>query len=226
MVANYSGGATFAILRSPCPMAAQARRPTLIEAVPRHPSGHGRRQSATDLGNSPGNADHAGSRAHMIGNDPTGQFVVGDDAGRDEIHVWKLDIATGKLAEISKTTALPGSAPRHFVFSADGKLLYQLFEQDSRLGVYNFNNGKLVPRGKTVSLLPDGYGSSATGSGIADRQGRQAHLCRQMRTLKFHRRLRGSGGWQRQAHRQRRHQKPSSRRSLKRWIHPASSSIR
>jgi 6-phosphogluconolactonase len=33
-------------------------------------------------------SDHDGSRAHMIASDPTGQFVIGDDAGRDVIFVW------------------------------------------------------------------------------------------------------------------------------------------
>lgn len=158
MLANYSGG-TFAIVRIR-PDGSLGEATDVIGPFPAiHP--------ATAADNPPGQfagSDHGGSRAHMIGNDPTGQFVVGDDAGRDEIHVWKLDMATGKLADVSRITALPGSAPRHFVFSADGKLLYQLFEQDSRLGIYDFNNGKPVQRGKTVSLLPDGYAGSATGS--------------------------------------------------------------
>jgi 6-phosphogluconolactonase (cycloisomerase 2 family) len=157
MLANYGGG-TFAIIRIR-PDGSLGEPTDVIGPFPaNHP--------AIAADNPPGQfavSDHGGSHAHMIGNDPTGQFVIGDDAGRDEIHVWKLDV-TGKLAEVSKTSALPGSAPRHFVFSADGKLLYQLFEQDSRLGVYNFNNGRPELRGKTVSLLPDGYGGSATGS--------------------------------------------------------------
>jgi 6-phosphogluconolactonase len=158
MAANYGGG-TFAIVRIR-PDGSLGEATDVIGPFPAiHP--------AKAVDDPPGQfavSDHDGSRAHMIGSDPTGQFVVADDAGRDEIHVWKLDMATGKLAEVSKSTALPGSAPRHFVFSADGKRLYQLFEQDSRLGVYDFNNGRPAPRGKTVSLLPDGYAGSATAS--------------------------------------------------------------
>ena len=60
----------------------------------------------------------------MIASDPSGQYVVGDDAGRDRIFVWRLDTATGKLNEVSVTRALAGSAPRHFGFSPDGKTLY------------------------------------------------------------------------------------------------------
>ena len=44
-----------------------------------------------------------GSRGHMILPDPTGQYVVGADAGRDQIFVWKLDTTTGKLNQLSVT---------------------------------------------------------------------------------------------------------------------------
>ena len=158
MVANYSAG-TFVILRIR-PDGSLGEASDVVGPFSKI-------NPAKAADNPPGQfavSDHDGSRAHMIASDPTGQYVVGDDAGRDILFVWKLDTATGKLVEVSKTAALPGSAPRHFVFSADGKRVYQLFEQDSRLGVYDFNNGKPVLRGKTVSLLPDGYAGSATGS--------------------------------------------------------------
>jgi 6-phosphogluconolactonase len=109
-------------------------------------------------------SDHRGSHGHMINNDASGRFVVGDDAGRDQIFVWKLDQNTGKLFEVSVTRSLPGSAPRHFVFSPDGKTLYQLQEQDSRLQIYDFDDGKPTPRGASISTLPDGYQGSNTGS--------------------------------------------------------------
>jgi len=65
----------------------------------------------------------------MILPDPSGQYVIGADAGRDQIFVWKLDMGTGKLAEVSVTKSVPGAAPRHFAFSPDGKTLYQQQER-------------------------------------------------------------------------------------------------
>ena len=44
--------------------------------------------------------------------------------------------------------------------------MYQLFEQNSRLGLYDFNDGKPMLRGKTLSMLPDGYAGSSTGSEV------------------------------------------------------------
>lgn len=100
----------------------------------------------------------------MIGPDRSGQYVIGDDAGRDQIFVWKLDTNSGKLNQVSLTKVLPGAAPRHFVFSPDGKTMYQLLEQDSRLAVFDFNAGKLTQKGPSVSGLPDGYAGSNTAS--------------------------------------------------------------
>lgn len=122
---------------------------------------------ATASDNPPGQfagSDHRGSRGHMIAPDRSGQYIIGDDAGRDQIFVWKLDAATGKLNQVSVAKALPGSAPRHFVFSNDGKTMYQLQEQDSRVSVWNFAGGKLTQKGASVSALPDGFEGSNTGS--------------------------------------------------------------
>ena len=101
----------------------------------------------------------------MIGPDATGQFIIGDDAGRDQIFVWKLDAATGKLNQVSVTKSLArlGAAPLR-VRSPVPRHMYQLQEQDSRLATYDFADGKLTSKGATISMLPDGYQGSNTGS--------------------------------------------------------------
>jgi 6-phosphogluconolactonase (cycloisomerase 2 family) len=117
-----------------------------------------------------------GSRGHMILTDPTGQYVVGADAGRDQIFVWKLDAGTGKLKEVSVTKSLPGAGPRHFAFSPDGKTLYQQQEQDSRLQVYGFKDGKLTAKGGSVSTLPPGFeGSNTTSELLIDKAGKHLY---------------------------------------------------
>ena len=97
----------------------------------------------------------------MVGFDPKGEYVIADDAGLDQILVFKLDLTTGKLTPVSKTPSLPGSAPRHFVFDPAGRLFYQLQEQDSMLTVYDFDpaSGKLT-RGESISALPKGFAGS------------------------------------------------------------------
>jgi 6-phosphogluconolactonase (cycloisomerase 2 family) len=105
-----------------------------------------------------------GSRGHMILPDRSGQYIIGADAGRNQIFVWKLDGTSGKLNQVSVTALPTGEAPRHFAFSPDDKTMYQLFEQTSRLGVFDFAGGKLTAKGPRVSALPDGYAGNNTGS--------------------------------------------------------------
>jgi 6-phosphogluconolactonase len=117
-----------------------------------------------------------GTRGHMILPDPSGQYVLGADAGRDQIFVWKLDTNTGKLNQVSVTKSVAGAAPRHFAFSPDGKTLYQQQEQDSRLTVYGFANGKLTQKGPSISTLPAGFeGSNTTSELLIDKAGKHLY---------------------------------------------------
>lgn len=170
LVANYFGGG-FTVIRVK-PDGSLGEATDIVK-----PSGPLNRATASD--NPPGQlagSDHRGSRGHMIAPDRSGRYVIGDDAGRDQIFVWKLSLDTGKLQEVSVTKALPGSAPRHFALSPDDHTLYQLQEQDSHLAVYDFAAGKLTQKGPTVSTLPAGYQGSNTGSELLiSRDGRHLY---------------------------------------------------
>lgn len=158
LVANYAGG-SFAIL----PIKADGSLGEASDVV--RPGGQPASASAADAPPGQGRAGpNRNTRGHMIAADPSGQYIVGDDAGRDRIFVWRLDQATGKLTEVSVTNALAGSAPRHFGFSPDGKTLYQIGEYNVRLTSYGFADGKLTPKGESLSALPDGYQGSGSAS--------------------------------------------------------------
>ena len=64
-----------------------------------------------------GTTEPHGTRGHMILPDPTGQYVLGADAGRDQIFVWKLDANTGKLTPGigHQVGARRGAAPFRFL---------------------------------------------------------------------------------------------------------------
>lgn len=158
MAANYTGGSYEVIRLKP-----DGSLGEITDVV--KPSGPLSPATAADT--QPGQyatSSHEGSRGHMIGPDRSGRYVIGDDAGRDQIFVWTLDTASGKLKEVSVTKSLPGAAPRHFVFSPDNARLYQLQEQDSRLQVYDFKDGRLTAKGGSVFALPAGYQGSNTAS--------------------------------------------------------------
>lgn len=158
LVANYAGG-SFAVM----PIKADGSLGEASDVV--KPGGPTNSASAADApkGQPPSQPNRI-TRGHMIASDPSGQYVVGDDAGRDKIFVWRLDTGTGKLTEVSVTTALAGSAPRHFGFSSDGKTLYQIGEYNARLTTYDFAGGKLTPKGSSISAMPDGYQGSGSAS--------------------------------------------------------------
>jgi len=158
LAANYIGG-SFSVF----PIKADGSLGAASDVV--KPGGPTNSASAVDA--PPGQAPAGLNRpthGHMIASDPSGQYVVGDDAGRDRIFVWRLNTGTGKLQEVSVTHALAGSAPRHFGFSPDGKTLYQIGEYNARLTTYGFANGKLTQKGQSISALPDGYQGSGSAS--------------------------------------------------------------
>ena len=164
LLANYYGGSSpkggsFAVIRIK-PDGSLGEVPDMVRPT-------GPRQPDTASDSVPGQlspSNHETSRGHMIAADPSGRYVIGDDAGLDQIFVWTLDGNSGKLKQVSSTLSLPGSAPRHFVFAPDGRRMYQLQEQDSRVAVYDFAAGTLAQVGQTVSILPDGYAGSTTAS--------------------------------------------------------------
>ena len=167
LIANYTGG-SFSVI----PIKADGSLGAATDVVkPEGPMGiYNAKDRPVGMFGSP---DPHGTRGHMILPDPSGQYVVGADAGRDQIFVWRLDANTGKLQQVSVTKSVAGAAPRHFIFSPDGKTLYQQQEQDSRLTVYSFANGKLTQKGPSISTLPAGFqGSNTTSELLIDKAGK------------------------------------------------------
>ncbi|MEW9275030.1 lactonase family protein [Gluconobacter oxydans] len=135
LVANYTGGSAAVIRIQP-----DGSLGELTDVM--HNTGPKRPERAQD--NPPGNyavSDHSGSHVHMIQADMAGNFIVACDAGLDRVYVWKLDEDEGLLvpAETPFFDMEPGSAPRHFCFSLDGKVIYILGEQDSRVVVADYD---------------------------------------------------------------------------------------
>src|SRR6185503_9552506 len=170
LVANYTGG-SYAVIRLK-PDGSLGETTDVVK-----PSGPMSVYNAKDKPPGMfGSPEPHGTRGHMILPDPTGQYVVGADAGRDQIFVWKLDANTGKLSQVSVTKSVAGAAPRHFAFSPDGKTLYQQQEQDSRLTVYGFAGGKLTQKGASISTLPAGFeGSNTTSELLIDKAGKHLY---------------------------------------------------
>jgi 6-phosphogluconolactonase len=162
-VANYGGG-NVAVF----PVAADG---TLGPASDVRPS-VGPRHHARAIDDPPGQfavSDHDSPHLHMVAADPTGQFVVANDAGLDLTLIWRFDAQGGRLlpAEAPVLVAPPGSAPRHFAFHPSGKFFYNLYEHDARVVVYDYDGSRGAMRLKqSVSTLPAHFAGSNLASGI------------------------------------------------------------
>jgi 6-phosphogluconolactonase (cycloisomerase 2 family) len=162
-VANYGGG-NVAVF----PVGADG---ALGDATDVRPS-VGPRHHARAANDPPGQfavSDHDAPHVHMVAADPSGQFVIANDAGLDLTLVWRFDAAAGRLlpAEVPVISAPPGSAPRHFIFHPNGRVFYNLYEHDAKVAVYDYDaaRGGLKLK-QVVSSLPPKFGGSNLSSEI------------------------------------------------------------
>jgi 6-phosphogluconolactonase len=108
-------------------------------------------------------SDHEGPHVHMVAADPSGQFVIANDAGLDLTLIWRLDMQAGRLlpSDTPVLEAPSGSAPRHFAFHPNGRYFYNLYEHDAKVAVYDYDASRGAMRLKQgVSTLPPKFAGS------------------------------------------------------------------
>jgi len=95
--------------------------------------------------------------AHSIYPDPSQRFALACDLGTDQVMIYRLDCATGTLANHAFAAVPPGSGPRHLAFSPDGKFVHVLNEMGCSVTTFAWDSaaGELTPV-ETVSALPPG----------------------------------------------------------------------
>jgi len=156
-VANYGGG-NVAVF----PVTSEG---ALGEPTDVRPS-VGARHHAHAVDDPPGQfavSDHDSPHIHMVAADPSGQFVIANDAGLDLTLVWRFDPQTGRLlpADAPVIAAPSGSAPRHFVFHPNGRTFYNLYEHDAKVAVYDYDPAKgSFKQRQLVSTLPPKFSGS------------------------------------------------------------------
>jgi 6-phosphogluconolactonase len=96
---------------------------------------------------------------HSVTISPDNRHVIVCDLGLDKIFSYALDPATATLtpAAIPFVTTPPGSGPRHFKFSADGRHAYAITEMGGTIEAFTYSaaNGALTPLQSIPSLPPD-----------------------------------------------------------------------
>jgi 6-phosphogluconolactonase len=172
--ANYGGGnvAVFPV----------GQGGALGEATDVRPS-VGPRHRARAMDDPPGQfavSDHDGPHPHMVASDPSGQFVIANDAGLDLTLVWRFDAQAGRLlpADVPVVAAPSGAAPRHFAFHPNGRVFYNLYEHDAKIAVYDYDaaKGGLKPKQLVSALPPKFAGSNLSSEIIITADGRYLYV--------------------------------------------------
>ncbi len=162
-VANYGGG-NVAVL----PIGADGALQEASDVRPSVGARHHARAVDDPLGQF-AVSDHDGPHPHMVAADPSGQFVIANDAGLDLTLVWRLDMQAGLLlpADEPVIAAPSGSAPRHFKFHPNGKVFYNLYEHDAKVAVYEYDPTRgAMKLQQLISTLPVKFAGSNLSSEI------------------------------------------------------------
>jgi 6-phosphogluconolactonase len=112
----------------------------------------------------------AGPHAHFILPSPDNRFALDCDLGLDKVFINRLDANAAKLTanEPSFVTVAPGSGPRHFVFSGDGKFVYVINEISSTITAFRYAaTNAAMNEVQTISTLPRDFSGSNTAAEIA-----------------------------------------------------------
>jgi 6-phosphogluconolactonase len=107
-----------------------------------------------------------GPHGHMIETDKANRFALAADLGLDQILVYRLDAKSGALTPATPPYAsvAPGSGPRHFAFSPDGRDVYVLNEMKVTVAAFKYADGKLTEY-QTVTAMPGGADPTPADSG-------------------------------------------------------------
>jgi 6-phosphogluconolactonase len=125
-----------------------------------------------DLGTNAGRQE--APHPHMVLPDSTGKYVLVNDLGIDSTIVYSFDTAVGRMTEVTRVAAAPGSGPRHLAWHPNGKILYSINELSNTLNAYTWDgNGNLFPVQENLTTLPAGFkGNSGAGEVLVDAAGK------------------------------------------------------
>jgi 6-phosphogluconolactonase len=108
--------------------------------------------------------------AHWVRADPTNKFALVTDLGTDQIMVYELDAATGKLApnDPPSVKTPPGTGPRHLAFHPNGKWVYATAELANEVMAFNWDSSKgTLALFQEVKTLDPSFTEASTAAEIA-----------------------------------------------------------
>lgn len=99
------------------------------------------------------------------------KYLCAADLGMDHVNVYRLNHETGKLTQVDVVRSALESAPRHLVFSTDGKFMYIVHELKNYIEVYTYeerDNNPYFEKIQRISTIDttDGSGAGAAASAL------------------------------------------------------------
>jgi 6-phosphogluconolactonase len=118
--------------------------------------------------------------AHRVTVSPENRFLLVNDLGLDEIHIYKLDAKTAKLTpnEPASWKSAAGAGPRALRFHPNGKWAYCVTEMASAVDVLHWDGTRgAFEQVQEIALLPEGYKGPTRGCDIVfDSKGKFAYV--------------------------------------------------
>ncbi|MCI9593832.1 MAG: lactonase family protein [Lachnospiraceae bacterium] len=82
---------------------------------------------------------------------PDGKYVMAADLGIDQVRIYRFD--DEKLVQVDAIRCERESAPRHFLFSADGRFIYLMYELKNVIDVFSYETGEKVPKIEKIQTI-------------------------------------------------------------------------
>ncbi|HEA22955.1 hypothetical protein LCGC14_1480310 [marine sediment metagenome] len=90
---------------------------------------------------------------------PDNKYLYVADLGTDKLNIYNVDFTTSSPLTPEDPPFVKieaGNGPRHFTFHPNGKFAYLIQEMTGNVTVFNYHDGKLLPK-QSVTLSPQGY---------------------------------------------------------------------
>jgi len=84
---------------------------------------------------------------------PDEKFLMVADLGIDQIKVYRFNKKEGKITLVDAIRSELESAPRHFIFSKDGKFFYLMHELKNVIDVYSYETGERTPTVEKIQTI-------------------------------------------------------------------------
>ena len=90
---------------------------------------------------------------HCVNITPDQKYLCAVDLGVDQVKVYRINENDDTLMLVDTLPCDLESAPRHFIFSKDGRYMYLMYEVKNVIDVYTYETGKRAPKLEKIQTI-------------------------------------------------------------------------